>query len=75
MRMNDNTEDLTEGWYSMERPTYMEVLPVHDVREHYAGDECWCIPTVEIIEGGKPDRIISHNKNDVPDIFSAIIHP
>jgi hypothetical protein len=38
-------------WKSEDVGGYVEVTPVHDNKQHYAGDECWCNPKTEYIEG------------------------
>ena len=52
------------GWELFQQPTYMEVIPQDDNKEHLAGDECWCKPKVEKIEDGNPPLLISHNALD-----------
>lgn len=44
--------------------TYFEILPQDDIREHFAGDECWCNPRIEYEPDGQPDQMIVHNAKD-----------
>lgn len=60
-------------WQSTEHLTYMEVTPVDDIKEHYAGDECWCTPRVENIAGGKPDTMIVHNSADNREKYEGVL--
>lgn len=45
-------------WKSEDFDGYVEVAPIGDVKEHLAGDECWCSPVTEQ-NGGRP--MIVHN--------------
>lgn len=48
-------------WQSVDQDEYVEILPLDDDKEHWAGDECWCQPTVDRQEV-RP--IIIHNSAD-----------
>lgn len=55
------------GWEMVPRLTFNEVLPLDDLKEHGLGDECWCNPVVEHVDGvppGEVDVLISHNSAD-----------
>lgn len=60
------------GWEMWERGTFNEVLPQDDLKEHLLGDECWCNPKVEHVEGvpaGGVDVLITHNSADKRELF------
>lgn len=46
-------------WLTTDHDSYVEVKPLNDTKEHYAGDECWSHPRVERQQGSRP--LISHN--------------
>lgn len=52
------------SWESIDMGLYFEITPVGDLKEHYAGDECWCEPRIEYVPDGTPDRMIIHNAAD-----------
>lgn len=52
------------NWQSTEQETFIEILPIGDLKMHLFGDECWCTPRVEKVEGGKPDTLIIHEALD-----------
>lgn len=41
---------------------YVEVVPLNDLKQHDAGDECWCNPKRIDEDGERP--VISHNSKD-----------
>lgn len=55
------------GWEVHDQGQYMEVLPQDDLKEHLAGDECWCKPRIESVLDGQPDKIIIHEALDGRD--------
>lgn len=44
--------------------TFVEVVPINDTKEHWLGDECWCLPVKTRILGGIPDLMFTHNSSD-----------
>jgi len=46
------------SWQTIDHGTSVDVVPLHDDREHAYGDECWCNPVVEQTDGVP---LISHN--------------
>lgn len=46
------------SWKTIDHGTSVDVVPVHDDKEHGYGDECWCNPTVEQTRGVP---LITHN--------------
>lgn len=52
-----------KGWITKDYKYLVEVVPVDDTKEHFLGDECWCIPTVQIILFEGP-RLVVHNSAD-----------
>lgn len=52
------------GWETWDRGSFMEVLPQDDLKEHWLGDECWCNPRLEEVEGGMPNIMIVHSSAD-----------
>lgn len=49
------------NWKAEDFGQYVEVVPINDIKSHYAGDECWCEPEVERVEDGRP--VITHNQS------------
>lgn len=49
---------------------YVEVVPLHDSQEHYAGDECWCNP--KRIDENSERPVISHNAKDRREIWEQL---
>lgn len=50
------------NWRVEDFGQYIEVTPEHDIKEHWAGDECWCQPRRVEDRGDRP--VISHNSLD-----------
>lgn len=48
-------------WSSEDTGALIEVMPVTDEKKHYSGDECWCNPSTETINGRK---LFVHNTYD-----------
>jgi hypothetical protein len=44
----------------------IHVMPVNDLREHVANDDCWCEPVQEYVveESGSSHWLASHNALD-----------
>lgn len=54
----------TAGWELKRTIQYLEIIPRDDKKEHYAGDECWCMPRIEYELGCMVEMIILHNALD-----------
>lgn len=52
------------GWEVWDMVIYVEVLPQDDIKEHWAGDECWCNPSIEPVNDRK---LIAHYAADGRD--------
>lgn len=64
------------NWQWEDFGEYVEVVPTNDIKQHFAGDECWCKPTVEREQGSRP--LISHNasgKLRITEVDTAIHFP
>ena len=55
---------MTDNWGVYVNPSYVEVLPIEDDKDHYAGDECWCNPKVIKVPGGQPPIMVVHEAHD-----------
>jgi hypothetical protein len=55
---------------------YMEIVPQDDLREHVAGDECWCNPKIENYDPDANEEynspIITHHSADNREITEPI---
>lgn len=64
-------------WRSEDVGGYVEVTPLADVKQHYAGDECWCNPKTEYIDDKAMivhhlfDNCKSYNKDigELPEVI------
>lgn len=59
------------NWQWVDYDQYVEVVPLNDIKEHYAGDECWCEPRRVDDEGERP--VISHNAADKRELTERSI--
>lgn len=66
----DNKQSNSDGWQWTDYDQYVEVIPLNDTKEHFAGDECWCQPRRVEEENQRP--VISHNSNDRREIWERL---
>ena len=50
-------------WITIQYLSIFDIYPVEDIREHYMGDECWCNPRLEPVDG-TPGLMIVHTALD-----------
>lgn len=50
-------------WRVKDQGSFVEVVPIRDLRAHLLGDECWCNPKVEQDDDMRAP-MISHNALD-----------
>ncbi len=43
---------------------FVDMVPVADTRDHYLGDECWCLPVKRDILQVEPRMMIGHRAMD-----------
>lgn len=53
-----------EGWLTEDYDSYVEVKPIEDLEEHYAGDECWCKPKVKYEKDFQRPMIVHNSKDE-----------
>mgnify|MGYP006952669854 CR=1 FL=1 len=39
------------GWNIHDLGDFMDIVPQDDLKEHFLGDECWCTPEVDYVNG------------------------
>lgn len=60
--VSDSMVKALNGWKWIDHGSFVEVLPLADLKEHNLGDECWCNPRRIDEQGERP--VISHNAKD-----------
>jgi hypothetical protein len=63
---------MSKKWKTEDFDTYVEVVPLDDTKEHFAGDECWCDPKTTQDDNARP--VISHNSADGREKYEATTH-